>query len=641
MSKHIIIGTAGHVDHGKTCLIRALTGQDTDRLEEEKRRGITIDLGFTYLPLPDGSLAGIIDVPGHERFIHNMLSGAGGIDLALLVVAADEGVMPQTREHLGILSLLNIPRGLVAVTKVDMVEADWLEMMLEELKEELQGSFLADAPVIPVSSHTGEGMEELKTQLVQLVMDSPGKSTDGPFRLPVDRVFSMPGFGTVVTGTLIEGSLREGQEVVIYPEGLETRVRSLQVHTQSVQEAFAGQRVAVNLQRVKTEDLARGSVLAAPSSMEPTYMVDASIRLLPEARFTVRSNSRLHFHHGSGETLCKIVLLGGQTELLPGDSAYAQLRFETPVAVKARDAFVLRFYSPLETVGGGIILDPRPFKHKAMSQKALDKLQLMDEGNETDRMEALLLEHSPHYTPFSAICSQAGVTEPQAREALQDLISSGKVVQVTDRLALHDSHLQAFSDKLQSMLTAFHADNPLKTGMRGEDIRGRLLKQVDAATADSLLAVLAGRGDVKKAQGAYALPGFEVVFSAPQQASLDKVLAQLESAGFAPPEKSALLAEHAKDRELPRVLDYLQDSGRLIPVSHEIVFLREHLAQAQALFTGILQEKGAVTLADFRDAIGASRKYALALLEYWDLKGYTQKGAESRTLAKPFEPLSE
>lgn len=637
MTKHIIIGTAGHVDHGKTCLIRALTGQDTDRLEEEKRRGITIDLGFTYLDLPDGQQAGIIDVPGHEKFIHNMLSGAGGIDLALLVVAADEGVMPQTREHLHILSLLNINRGLVAVTKVDMVEADWLEMMLEELKEELKDSFLAEAPILPVSSHTGQGIPELKEQLFKLVAETPGKRYDQAFRLPVDRVFTMAGFGTVVTGTLIEGSLKEGQEVVIYPEGIQTRVRSLQVHTQSVPEAFAGQRVAVNLQRVKTEDLKRGSVLAALDSMQPTYMVDASIRLLPDAHFTVRSNSRLHFHHGSGELLCKVVLLGGREELLPGDSAYAQLRFDTPIALKPQDAFVLRFYSPLETVGGGTVLDPNPFKHKAMSQKALDKLQLMDAGSDLDRMEALLLEHSPHYSPVAAFAAQAGFTKEQTGETMEALVSSGKAVQVTDRLYLHTSHLDAFSEKLQKQLTAFHKDSPLKTGMRGEDIKGRLLKQVDAATAERLLQVLVDRGALKKTNGAYALPGFEVAFTDKQQASLNKILAQFETSRFAPPERSALLAEHAKDREVQKVLDYLLDAGRLIPVSPEISFLREHMQTAQALFEQIFRERGAVSLGDFRDAISASRKYALSILEYWDLRGHTRMEGEARSLQKPFE----
>ncbi|NLX83403.1 MAG: selenocysteine-specific translation elongation factor [Clostridiales bacterium] len=639
MNNHIIIGTAGHVDHGKTCLIRALTGTDTDRLEEEKRRGITIDLGFTYLPLPDGRLAGIIDVPGHERFVHNMLSGAGGIDLALLVVAADEGVMPQTREHMGILSLLGITRGIIAVTKTDMVEDDWLELMLEELKEELQDSFLKNAPIIPVSSQTGAGIEELKTQLIALIEETPSKNIDKPFRLPVDRVFTMPGFGTVVTGTLIEGRLKEGQEVTIYPGGVMTRVRNLQVHAHAVSEAFAGQRVAVNLQRVKTEELTRGCVLAEPGSMQPTYMIDASVRLLPEARFSMRTGSRLHFHHGSGEMLCKAVLLGGAAELMPGQSAYAQLRFDTPVAVKAQDAFVLRFYSPLETVGGGFVLDPTPYKHKASSEKALEKLQLMDAGSEMDRVEALLMAHSPHYEQTHVFAAQAGLTEEQTAVILQELIAKGRAVAVNARLVLHQSHVSALEDRLCKLLGSYHQENPLKAGMRGEEIRGKLLKQVDAGTVDQLLDVLVKRGSLKKVNTSYALPDFEVRLTPGQQSAMDLLLSQLSQAGFAPPEKSALLAEHAKNRDVPKVLDYLMDTMRLIPVNSEIALLKEHHQKAQSLFEEILAEKDEVTLADFRDAISASRKYALALLEYWDLKGYTKKGAEARLLAKPFDPL--
>ncbi len=639
MNNHIIIGTAGHVDHGKTCLIRALTGTDTDRLDEEKRRGITIDLGFTYLPLPDGRQAGIIDVPGHEKFVHNMLSGAGGIDLALLVVAADEGVMPQTREHMGILSLLGITRGIVAVTKTDMVEDDWLELMLEELKEELQDSFLRDAPIIPVSSHTGAGIEELKTRLFTLIEETPSKNIDKPFRLPVDRVFTMPGFGTVVTGTLIEGSLKEGQEVTIYPEGLQTRVRNLQVHAQTVPEAFAGQRVAVNLQRVKTEELSRGCVLAAPGSIQPTYMIDASVRLLSDARFSMRTGSRLHFHHGSGEVLCKAVLLGGVEELLPGQSAYAQLRFDTPVAVKAQDAFVLRFYSPLETVGGGVVLDPNPYKHKAHSEKALEKLRLMDQGSDKDKVEALLMDHSPHYAQMSVLRAQTGLTDEQIDVILRELIAEGQAVAVNDRLVLHQSHVNALADKVRKLLETYHQDNPLKTGMRAEEIRGKLLKQLDAGVAEQLLDMLVARNSLTKANASYALPGFEVRFSPSQQAAVDQLLTQFENAGFAPPEKTALLSEHAKNKDIPKALDYLMDTGRLIPVSNEIAFLKEHHIKAQALFEDIQAAKGEVTLADFRDAISTSRKYALALLEYWDLKGYTKKGAESRTLAKPFEAL--
>ncbi|NLD34783.1 MAG: selenocysteine-specific translation elongation factor [Clostridiales bacterium] len=639
MNSHIIIGTAGHVDHGKTCLIRALTGTDTDRLEEEKRRGITIDLGFTYLPLPDGTQAGIIDVPGHEKFVHNMLSGAGGIDLALLVVAADEGVMPQTREHLGILSLLGIRRGCVAVTKVDMVEADWLVMMLEELKEELQGSFLEGAPIVPVSSHTGAGIDQLRRQLVDLVRETPAKNTDKPFRLPVDRVFTMPGFGTVITGTLIEGTLLEGQDVLVYPQELPTKVRNLQVHTQSVAQAYAGQRVAVNLQRIKMEEITRGSVLAEPGSLQTSYMVDVALRILPEAGRSIRTNSRLHFHHGSGEVLCKAVLLGGMEELLPGQNGYAQLRFEEPVAAKAGDPFVLRFYSPLETVGGGMVLDPKPYKHKASSPQALEKLRLMYDGSDADRIEALLIEHSPHYVEAAAFSLQSGLPMEKTRQILLSLRDAGRAIEITDQLYLHHAHMNALGEKLERLLQAYHAEHPLKAGIRSEELRARLLRGLDAATAERVLDIFVGRGTVHTANGNFALPGFQVTFTPKQQDTLNALAAQYNEAGFSPPEKKALLTQYARDKDMPKVLDYLIDAGQLIPVDGELFFPRERVQEAQGLFERIQAEKGAVTLADFRDGINASRKYALAILEYWDLRGHTKKSDDARTLAKPFDPL--
>lgn len=637
MNNHVIIGTAGHVDHGKTCLIRALTGIDTDRLEEEKRRGITIDLGFTYLSLPEGTQAGIIDVPGHEKFVHNMLSGAGGIDLALLVVAADEGVMPQTREHLGILSLLGMKRGCVAVTKIDMVEADWLEMMLEELKEDLKGSFLEDGPIVQVSSSTGAGIDDLRRILFELVRNTPAKNTDKPFRLPVDRIFTMPGFGTVVTGTLIEGSLQDGQEVMVYPQELMTKVRNLQVHTHTVSQAHAGQRVAVNLLRIKTEELKRGCVLAQPGSLQTSYMVDVAIRLLPEAGRGVRTNSRLHFHHGSGETLCKAVLLGRCEELLPGQSGYAQLRFEQPIAAKSGDSFVLRFYSPLETVGGGMILDPKPYKHKASSLKALEKLRLMYDGSDEDRVEALLIEHSPHYVQTSAFSLQTGLTAKKIQEILQSLKAEGRAIEITEKLYLHHTHMKTLGANLQKLLNDFHTENPLKAGMRSEEIRGRILRDLDGAAADRVIDVLAQQGFAHKSNNVFALPGVHISFSSKQKDTLDKLISLYKDAGFSPPERKPLLDQHSRNKDMPKVLDYLIDAGHLIPVDSELFFPSDRMQEAQRLFQQIQATMGEVKLSDFRDAINASRKYALAILEYWDLRGNTKKTEDGRVLEKPFE----
>lgn len=630
---NVIIGTAGHVDHGKTCLIRALTGIDTDRLEEEKRRGITIELGFAYLDLPDGGRAGIIDVPGHEKFIRNMLAGAGGVDVALLVIAADEGVMPQTREHLGILSLLDIRRGCVAVTKTDMVDEEWLELVLEDIKNELEGSFLADAPIVPVSSYTGAGIGELRDLLFRLVAETAGKNLDKPFRLPVDRVFSMQGFGTVVTGTLIEGRLREGDEIMLYPSEQRTRARNVQVHAQPVAEAQAGQRVAVNLLKVKKEELARGTVLAAPESMRCTMMLDVELRLLKETGRSVKNGSRLHFYHGAEEKLCKAVLLGGVEELLPGESCYAQLRFEENVAAKAGDHYVVRFYSPIETIGGGLILDPCPRKHKRSSEEAVKKLELLHRGGGESQLEALLLAQSPYFTPLAAIRLQCALPEAGFDAALEALVQAGRAAALHDKIYLHADYLAQVEKKMRDYLEQYHAENPLRFGARREELRGRLLRHVEVSAAEALIDLAAARGAIEAPGGVCRLPGFAVQLSPKQEALKDALLAQYDQAGFSPPERTALQSAYAKDKDFPKVLDYLLDAGLLLPVDAEIFFSQTRMEEAMERFRALAREKGSVTLAEFRDAVGTSRKYALPLLEYWDKRGFTRKHGDARTLA--------
>lgn len=631
--RNVIIGTAGHVDHGKTALVRALTGTDTDRLEEEKRRGITIDLGFAHLNLPDGSRAGIVDVPGHERFIRNMLAGAGGIDLALMVVAADEGVMPQTREHLGILQMLGIRRGCVALTKTDLVDADWLALVMEEIKEELAGSFLADAPVLPVSALTGEGVDELRNTLIRLVSQMPDKDISKPFRLPVDRVFTMQGFGTVVTGTLIEGRLSEGDEVAIYPAGERFRVRSVQVHSSKVETAYAGQRVAVNLHKARQEDVPRGSVLAAPGSMQVSMMLDAVIRVLPEARRMITSGCRLHFHHGASELLCKLVLLGGREQLLPGEETYGQLRFEEEVAAKAGDPFILRFYSPLETVGGGTVLDSLPYKHRPSSQRALERLHRIHEGDGGTRLEAMLLGHGHRFVETPALALQAALPREEAERELEELIWAQRVVKLRDGLFIHRDNLDAAGSKAREALADYHQRHPLKSGMRREELRRICFPGQAEEDADRAIAALAGEGKLTIVDRAIALPDFEIRLSPKQQSLHDELLRQYRQAGFSPPEKSALLSGFANEKEFPRVQEYLLDMGEIIPVSPEISFLKADLAQARRLFADLYQEKGGVSLADFRDALGTSRKYALAILEHWDRRGITKMTGELRVLA--------
>ncbi|MBI4391738.1 MAG: selenocysteine-specific translation elongation factor, partial [candidate division NC10 bacterium] len=369
--KHIIVGTAGHIDHGKTSLVKALTGIDTDRLKEEKERGISIELGFAHLTLPDGLRLGIVDVPGHERFVKTMLAGVGGIDLVILVIAADEGIMPQTREHLHICRLLQIPRGLVALTKRDLVDADWLELVAEEVRTFLKGTFLEGAPVLPVSATTGEGLDALKAALAALAAEAEPKRVEGIFRLPIDRVFTMKGFGTVITGTLLAGSLKVGDEVVVLPEGLRSRVRRLQVHGETVEQAFAGQRTAVNLPGIEVSAIARGSLLCLPGTLRPSTAMDATLTLLEDAPRPLKNRGRIRFHLGTSELLARAVLLDRE-ELPPGQSAYVHLRLESPGAALPQDRFVIRSYRPAVTVGGGMILDPAPPQRRRKRQEILE-----------------------------------------------------------------------------------------------------------------------------------------------------------------------------------------------------------------------------------------------------------------------------
>ena len=430
--KHVIIGTAGHVDHGKTLLVKALTGIDTDRLVEEKKRGITIELGFAHLDFDDGTQAGIVDVPGHEKFIKNMLAGAGGIDLAMLVVAADEGFMPQTVEHLGILQLLGIREGVVVITKTDMVDGEWVEMVKEDVKEQVRGTFLEGKPIYPVSAYTGEGIRELREALKALVAQVQEKSLRTPFRLPIDRVFSVDGFGTVVTGTLIEGAVTVGDDAAIMPDGLECRVRNLQVHGSDVKTAYAGQRVAMNLAGVKKTDITRGDTIAKPGSMRVSLMLDVRLQNLKNSQRTIVNGSQVHLYHGSAVRLAKVVLLE-RDALQPGESAYAQLRMTEEIATRQGDRFVIRFYSPLETIGGGVILDDHPYRHKRNDAQVLRMLAVKESGSDDDKLVQAVAEYGTELVPLKKLADRLSMDASELEASLEDLCGSGKLIEPLEK----------------------------------------------------------------------------------------------------------------------------------------------------------------------------------------------------------------
>lgn len=629
---NIIIGTAGHVDHGKTCLIRALTGIETDRLREEKKRGITIELGFAYLDLPDGGRAGIIDVPGHEKFVRNMLAGAGGIDLALLIVAADEGVMPQTVEHLGILSLLEIQHGIIVLTKIDTVDEEWRELVAEDIRQQVQGTFLQDAPLIPVSSYTGEGIEELRQEIFRQIEKLGGKKLDTPFRIPVDRVFSMEGFGTVITGTMIEGKLQEGAEVMLYPGEKLGKVRNIQVHSRSVDTAYAGQRVAVNFSNLKKTDIQRGNVVAPPGSMHTTMMVDVRLNMLKEADRSIKNTSRLHFYHGSREVLCKAVLLE-QEALEPGQSGYAQLRLEETVALKAGDHFVVRFYSPLETVGGGVVLDPSPQKHKRGDAAVLESLAILEKGTLKDKIEQGVKEGSPAYRPLDFVAVQFGASKEEAEQLAGQLESEGKLVKITAGLYLHQSFLERQGKRLSEILRQYHTANPLKEGMKREELRSRFLPQQEQAVADGLLDYYARVERIKFTNGMASLFKFKVKVDEEAARMTEAMETIYRQAGYAPPTTDEVLGQMGKDqKKAQQVHAALVGSGTLVRMDAQMCFHREAYDEAVRQIVEQCRAQGQITLAEVRDLLGTSRKYAMAILDTLDREKVTKKVGDVRVL---------
>ena len=635
--KHVIIGTAGHVDHGKTLLVKALTGIDTDRLVEEKKRGITIELGFAHLDFDDGTQAGIVDVPGHEKFIKNMLAGAGGIDLAMLVVAADEGFMPQTVEHLGILSLLGIQDGLVVITKCDMADPEWVEMVKEDVRTHVEGTFLEGKPVFTVSAYTGQGIPELRQALKELVQKAAEKNMRTPFRLPIDRVFSVDGFGTVVTGTLIEGSVSNGDMAEILPGGVQARVRNLQVHDRDVETAYAGQRVAINLAGVKKADLGRGDVIARPGSVRTSLMLDARLQNLKNSQRTILSGSQVHLYHGSAVRLCKVVLLD-RDALQPGESCYAQLRLTEEIAAKRGDRFVIRFYSPLETIGGGVVLDDLPRRHKRGDQAVLEALAIRESGSGDDQLVQLVAEHGHSLPTLEKLAAPQNLDREELGRSLEELTSAGKVLQPLPGRYLAASVFDAIWDSCRGLLEQYHRQNPLHAGMKVAELRQKLLKNTDQAVADAILAALAREGKIKAVADRYALADFAVHLTKRQSAIREKLLQTYRKAGLEVPGLDEVIASFppAEQGDCRQVVESLVSGGGLVMLTPQLCLHSQVYAQVCDKTRDFMAEHQELTLEEFRDLLGTSRKYALAVLEYYDKNKILKKDGDVRRLGTGF-----
>ena len=628
---HVVVGTAGHIDHGKTSLVKALTGTDTDRLPEEKARGITIDLGFAFLEEPGGLTIEIVDVPGHERFVRNMLAGVGGIDLAMLVIAADEGVMPQTREHLAICSLLKIKAGLIALTKADLVEPDWLELVREDVAGAVRGTFLEGAPILPMSAKTGQGLDHLRAALRSLAASVPPRGTDQLPRLPIDRVFTVRGFGTVVTGTLTAGTLAADDRVEVYPRGVEAKIRGLQAHGHSVGSARAGQRTAINLQGLERAALARGDVVGLPGTLVPSTLVDGTLELLPDAPRPVKTRARVRFHVGTSEIMARTLLLD-RAELAPGDTAFARFRLEAPLVARPGDRFVVRSYSPVVTIGGGTLLDVDPPRFKRKGPALVDHLSLLQTGSP----EVVLEEHIRHVgaggVRLTTLAGRVPFGPERLRALLGGLQASGRVISFDRDWFIHPDSFARLRGLALAELTTFHRASPLKPGMSREELRGRA-GAADERVFGFLLASLDAEGAVKTDRDKVRLAAHEVRLSPEQQRIVDLLEREFNRAEAAPPSaEEALGRAGVTGDEEHELFQVLVQSGKLVRVKDSLFFHAQALDAIQTKLVAMLRERKEIGPSDIKDLLGISRKYAIPLLEFFDQRRVTARVGERRIL---------
>ncbi|MCW3095967.1 MAG: selenocysteine-specific translation elongation factor SelB [Chthonomonadaceae bacterium] len=633
--KHVIIGTAGHVDHGKTTLIKALTGTDTDRLKEEQERGMTIDLGFASLRLPDGTIAGIVDVPGHERFLKNMLAGVSGVDVVLLVIAADEGIMPQTVEHLDILRLLHAKNGVVVLTKIDMVDREWTDAVEEDVRSQLAGTFLADVPIIRVSATTGKGIDALKRALQSAVSRAEVRNAGVPFRLPIDRVFTRPGFGTVVTGTLVAGTLHVGDLVEIVPQQAASRVRGLQIHNQKVTEATAGSRVAVNLANVEVENLERGAQLTPPNTLTPTLSFDAVLSLLPDIHAPLQDRDRVRLHIGTAEILGRIRLLDERTELPGGATAYVQFQAEQSLVCARGDRFVVRTYSPLHTIGGGAVLDASPARHRKGTAAVLAALATTEKGSPGDLLETILQRH-PYGLARKDLFAASGMTLPDFEQILLTLLQSGQVVPAGAGRLVHKTLFDTLSARVTRLLEAYHGQFPLRGGMPSEELRTTLDKNLDQRTFQSLLAPWQQNGLVVAEAGAIRLAAFQVELNERQNALMERIASVYRDYDIAIPtitDVSRLVK--APPDALLALLRIGTERGLFSRVADGQYYQRATLEKLQKIVRDHIAVHGTISVGELRDLTASNRKFALQALEYLDVINFTRRQGDERVLVDP------
>lgn len=636
MAKNLILGTAGHIDHGKTSLVQALTGVDTDRLPEEKARGITIELGFADMSLPGDIHLGIVDVPGHERFVRAMVAGVGGMDLVMLVIAADEGVMPQTREHLEICRLLGVKRGLVALTKCDKVDADWLGLVTEEVRDFVAGSFLEGAPVVPVSARTNAGIEQLKIELGQMAKGLDQKRSDGPFRLPVDRVFTVAGFGTVVTGTLLSGQIRVGDEAELFPSGQCAKIRGIQAHGSKADVGSAGQRIALNLHGVDNNQVKRGDVVAPRGIYRATRVVDVEITYLKSAPRPLKHRSKLSLHSATYEVRAQVMLFDRE-RLDPGESAFVQLRLDHPVLLLNNDPFVLRTPTPSATVGGGIILDPFPPQRRRRTAEALELLESMSLGDEAAMVERLVSAALLTGISFPELTQRTGMSAKRLDAALSLPLSSGNVVQMVrePRMFLSRKSFNDLCETLFRALETYLSNNPLKDGIGREELKSRLPARSDQRFFTPCLLRLESEHRVVAEQDQVKLPGRKGAAVDGNAAIQKRLEAMLAERGAEPPMLKELCDTLLLSEKLVlEHLNLLAREGRAVKIKSDIFYATEPIRVISQALVGHLRSKGEITPPEFRELTGLSRKFMIPLLEYFDSIKTTMRVGDKRVLRR-------
>ncbi|MDO5707396.1 MAG: selenocysteine-specific translation elongation factor [Andreesenia angusta] len=636
--KNIILGTAGHIDHGKTTLINALTGRQTDRLKEEQERGISIELGFTYFNLSDGTKAGIIDVPGHEKFIKSMLAGITGIDIVLLIIASDEGIMPQTKEHLDILNLLGLDRGIIVLTKCGLTDDEWRELVKEDIMETVEGTFLENADIVEVDSVSKSGIPELKEKIEKMVEETENRKVYGNPKLPVDRVFTISGFGTVVTGTLVSGSFSTGDQIRIYPKDIEGKIRNLQVHGNDVEKAFAGQRVAINISGVKKNDIERGDVIALTDSMESTMMLDVKLKLLEDSQRIIENRTRLRLYIGSKEVLCRVVILDKEN-LTPGEECFAQLRLEERIAASKGDRFIIRFYSPMMTIGGGEVLDPNPTKKKRFDSEAIEALEIKSRGDQSEVIENIIGKNSDKYPTIKDLSVMTSNTIEELEEYLSEL-EENNLVRIfslsKEKYIIHIDYLSKLGEKISEEIEKYHKKYPFRNGISKEEIRSRYLSKAKPRLGEQIISYISEQRDIVQIDDKLQKSEFKIEFLGEDKDLKELIEKEYQSSSFIILKREDLIKNLSKkyNREkIEQIFESLIELGNIIKMKDDVYIHKEAFDKAVSMIKEYIIDKGSITVGETRDILNTNRKMALAIIEELDERKITKRVEDKRFLS--------